>query len=153
MRHNSSLALLDIPDLPIDAFRHIGDRKIKPQGVTKFVENAVTSTVKTVGQAVGQVAKGDLGGAVTTIGGGIDKAVNTGIPGGWPTLAVIGAGALASGALTGAAAGTAGAAEAGVIGASPVVTGYAGTVPVTMANAGGLLSGTTGLNLAASAAI
>lgn len=144
MRHNSSLALLDIPDLPIDAFRHVGDRKIKPQGVTKFVENAVTSTVKTVGQAVGQVAKGDLGGAVTTIGGGIDKAVNTGIPGGWPTLAVIGAGALASGALTGAAAGTAGASEAGVIGAGPVVTGYAGTVPVTMANAGGLLSGTAG---------
>jgi hypothetical protein len=144
MRHHSSLALLDIPDLPIDAFRHVGDRKIKPQGALSFFQNAVESTVKTVGQAVGQVAKGDLGGAVATIGGGIDKAVNTGVPGGWPTLAVIGAGALASGALGGAAAGTAGAAEAGVIGASPVVTGYAGTVPVTMANAGGLLSGTAG---------
>jgi hypothetical protein len=30
--NNRSLALMDIPDLPINAFVHIGDRKIKPQG-------------------------------------------------------------------------------------------------------------------------
>lgn len=148
MRHNSSLALLDIPDLPIDAFRHVGDRKIKPQGVTKFVENAVTSTVKTVGQAVGQVAKGDLGGAVATIGGGIDKAVNTGIPGGWPTLAVIGAGALASGALTGAAAGagTSGVLPAGAsAGGSLFATGGGGAAYgdglAGAASTGGMLTG------------
>jgi hypothetical protein len=29
---NSAKALLDIPDLPEEAFKHIGDRKIKPQG-------------------------------------------------------------------------------------------------------------------------
>jgi hypothetical protein len=33
MRFNDrSKALLDIPDLPMEAFRHCGDRKIKPQG-------------------------------------------------------------------------------------------------------------------------
>ena len=33
MRFNDrSKALLDIPDLPVEAFRHCGDRKIKPQG-------------------------------------------------------------------------------------------------------------------------
>jgi hypothetical protein len=30
--NNRSLALMDIPDLPLGAFEHIGDRKIKPQG-------------------------------------------------------------------------------------------------------------------------
>jgi hypothetical protein len=29
---NSAKALLDMPDLPLEAFKHIGDRKIKPQG-------------------------------------------------------------------------------------------------------------------------
>ena len=28
----NSLALLGIPDLPIRAFRHVGDRRIQPQG-------------------------------------------------------------------------------------------------------------------------
>lgn len=153
MRHHSSLALLDIPDLPIDAFRHVGDRKIKPQGAVSFFTNAVESTVKTVGQAVGQVAKGDLGGAISTVGSGIDKAVNTGIPGGWPTLAVIGAGALASGALTGAAAGTAGTAgtlEAGAsAGGSLFATGgggaaYGGGLAGAAGNAG-LLTGASSL--------
>jgi len=32
MRMNSAKALLDIPDLPEEAFKHIGDRKIRPQG-------------------------------------------------------------------------------------------------------------------------
>ena len=135
MRQNSSLALLDIPDLPIDAFRHVGDRKIKPQGVTNFVSNALTSTVKTLGQAVGQVAKGDIGGAISTVGSGIDKAVNTGIPGGWGTVAAIGAGALAANALAGsAAAGTTGAAG---------TAGTAGTLEAG-ASAGGSLFATGG---------
>lgn len=132
MRHNSSLALLDIPDLPIDAFRHVGDRKIKPQGGKGGLGGLISDTL------------GNVNNLVTDTVGNVDKTVNDVIPGGWGTVAAIGAGALASGALTGAAAGTAGAAEAGVIGAGPVVTGYAGTVPVTMANAGGLLSGTAG---------
>jgi hypothetical protein len=32
MKMNSAKALLDIPDLPEEAFKHIGDRKIRPQG-------------------------------------------------------------------------------------------------------------------------
>lgn len=32
MRMNSAKALLDMPDLPVEAFKHVGDRKIKPQG-------------------------------------------------------------------------------------------------------------------------
>lgn len=132
MRHNSSLALLDIPDLPIYAFRHVGDRKIKPQGVNtifKGVTDIVAAPIKIVDKVAVDV----------------DKFVNKEIPGGWGTVAVVAGGtALASGALGGATAGTAGAAESGVIAAGPAVTGYAGTVPVTMANAGGLLSGTAG---------
>jgi len=140
MRHNSSLALLDIPDLPIDAFRHVGDRKIKPQGAVNFVTDTVKSVADIGVQAVKPVVK-----AVDDVAVGIDKFVNDEIPGGWVTVAAVAGGtALASGALGGAAAGTAGATEAGVIGAGPVVTGYAGTTPVTMANAGGLLSGTAG---------
>jgi len=30
--NDRNYALLGIPDLPINAFKHIGDRKIKPQG-------------------------------------------------------------------------------------------------------------------------
>jgi len=139
MRHNSSLALLDIPDLPIDAFRHVGDRKIKPQGAVNFVTDTVKSVADIGIQTIKPVVK-----AVDDVAVGIDKFVNDEIPGGWVTVAAVAGGtALASGALTGAA-GAAGATEAGVIGAGPVVTGYAGTTPVTMANAGGLLSGTAG---------
>jgi hypothetical protein len=51
--NNRSMALLGIPDLPLGAFEHIGDRKIKPQGggnllpATKGVTD--TATVGTVG--------------------------------------------------------------------------------------------------------
>lgn len=149
MRHNSSLALLDIPDLPIDAFRHVGDRKIKPQGAVNFVTNAITSTVDTVSKAGGQVLGGNIFEAMNTIGGGIDKAVNTGIPGGWGTVAAVGAGALASGLLTGgtaAATGTAGTLEAGAsAGGTALATGgggaaYGGGLAGAAGNAG-LLSG------------
>jgi hypothetical protein len=147
MRHHSSLALLDIPDLPIDAFRHVGDRKIKPQGAVSFFKNAVESTVKTVGQAVGQVAKGDIGGAISTVGSGIDKAVNTGIPGGWAGAAVLAGGAaLASGALGGAAAGATGTA-AGASGVLPAGASAGGSLFATggggAAYGGGLAGATT----------
>ena len=142
MRHNSSLALLDIPDLPIDAFRHVGDRKIKPQGGGGGLGGLISDTLGNVGNLVTDTV-GNVGNLVKDTGGNIDKTVNDVIPGGWGTVALVTGGtALASGALGGAAAGTAG--TAGTLEAGPAVTGYAGTVPVTMANAGGLLSGTAG---------
>ena len=151
MRHNSSLALLDIPDLPIDAFRHVGDRKIKPQGGGGGLGGLIGDTIGTIkdfGDKIVDVVNPIVEPVVKVVDDaavGIDKFVNKEIPGGWGTVAVVAGGtALASGALGGAAAGTAGAAESGVIAAGPVVTGYAGTTPVTMANAGGLLSGTAG---------
>ena len=39
------MALLDIPDLPLGAFEHIGDRKIKPQGGGGGPISAITNSV------------------------------------------------------------------------------------------------------------
>ena len=55
--NNRSCALLEIPDLPINAFTHHGDRKIKPQGG---------------GGIIGDI----VGGALDTVGNVIDKAVS-----------------------------------------------------------------------------
>jgi hypothetical protein len=41
--NNRSMALLGIPDLPLGAFEHIGDRKIKPQGGATVATNALGS--------------------------------------------------------------------------------------------------------------
>lgn len=101
--NDRACALLDIPDLPIHAFEHIGDRKIKPQGgggggsivpiITTVV--AVVATVY-AGPAVGTaIAKSMLGpAAAATLGttataalgaaaiGGATSAVNAAIAGG-----------------------------------------------------------------------
>jgi len=73
----NSLALLGIPDLPIRAFRHIGDRRIQPQGGVESVVDAVTDTVST---AVSTVSD-----ALATV----DDTVNSAVPGGWATVASI----------------------------------------------------------------
>ena len=70
----NSLALLGIPDLPIRAFRHVGDRKIQPQG-------GVSSVVESVGGAVS-----DLGSSVSDAVADVDDTVNQEIPGGWATV-------------------------------------------------------------------
>jgi len=73
----NSLALLGIPDLPIYAFRHVGDRRIQPQGggggIIESVSNAVSDTVSSVSDAVA----------------GIDNTVNEVVPGGWATVASV----------------------------------------------------------------
>lgn len=101
MRFNDrACALMDIPDLPQNAFEHIGDKKIKPQGggggdiisaVTDPISDVlgtsgggggILGAVEDVGQAVGGAVE-DVGQAV---GGGladVDKFVNREIPGGW----------------------------------------------------------------------
>jgi len=73
----NSLALLGIPDLPIHAFRHMGDRKIRPEG---GVSSVVESVSDTVSNAVSSVSD-----ALATV----DDTVNSVVPGGWATVASI----------------------------------------------------------------
>jgi hypothetical protein len=70
----NSLALLGIPDLPIYAFRHLGDRKIQPQG-------GVSSVVESVSDVVS-----DVGSSVTESLADVDDTVNQEVPGGWATV-------------------------------------------------------------------
>ena len=76
----NSLALLGIPDLPIHAFRHVGDRKIQPEGGVSSVVSSVTDTVS---NAVSSVSD-----ALATV----DSTVNSAVPGGWATVATVAAG-------------------------------------------------------------
>ena len=76
----NSLALLGIPDLPIHAFRHVGDRKIRPEG---GVSSVVESVSDTVSNAVSSVSD-----ALATV----DSTVNSTVPGGWATVATVAAG-------------------------------------------------------------
>jgi hypothetical protein len=73
----NSLALLGIPDLPIHAFRHVGDRKIRPEG---GVSSVVSSVADTVSNAVSSVSD-----ALATV----DDTVNSAVPGGWATVASV----------------------------------------------------------------
>ena len=94
MRFNDrNYAILGIPDLPINAFKHIGDRRIKPQG-------GFSSFVDSIGGAIDSAV-----GGVSDALAGVDDAVNESIPGGWGTVAAVAGGAaLASGGFGGAAA-------------------------------------------------
>jgi len=70
----NSLALLGIPDLPIRAFRHVGDRKIQPQGggggiIDEIIE-APGNIVESASESLADV----------------DDTVNQEIPGGWATV-------------------------------------------------------------------
>jgi len=76
----NSLALLGIPDLPIHAFRHVGDKKIRPEG---GVSSVVESVSDTVSNAVSSVSD-----ALATV----DDTVNSAVPGGWATVATVAAG-------------------------------------------------------------
>jgi hypothetical protein len=72
----NSLALLGIPDLPIRAFRHVGDRRIQPQkggGGIPIVDEALD-------------AGGDFVDSVSDAAADLDDTVNEEIPGGWATV-------------------------------------------------------------------
>jgi hypothetical protein len=75
----NSLALLGIPDLPIYAFRHVGDRRIQPQGGGGGIP--IVSDVIDAG--------GDLVSSVSDAVADVDDTVNEEIPGGWVTVASI----------------------------------------------------------------
>lgn len=72
----NSLALLGIPDLPIHAFRHVGDRKIQPQGGGGGIP--IISDIVEAGE--------DLASSVSDAAADLDDTVNEEIPGGWATV-------------------------------------------------------------------
>jgi hypothetical protein len=137
---------MDIPDLPVMAFQHIGDKKIKPQGGGGGIISAITDPISDVlgtsgdgGGILGAVE--DVGQAVGSGLASVDEFVNDEIPGGWYT---VGGAAATAGALAAASAGAGAAAGAG---AGTGLTGGAG-------GSTGLLTGTgaAGLGGAGSAA-
>ena len=70
----NSLALLGIPDLPIRAFRHVGDRKIQPQGGGGGIINEIIE------------APGNIVESASESLADVDDTVNQEIPGGWATV-------------------------------------------------------------------
>lgn len=138
--NNRTCALMDIPDLPQNAFEHIGDKKIKPQGggggggivsaITDPISNVlgtsgggggILGAVEDVGQAIGDVGESFDKAVTQPIGQGlaeVDQFVNRELPGGWLLPAAVAAAiaapyaapALAEGAAAGAAEGAAAAA-------------------------------------------
>ena len=146
--NDRACALLDIPDLPIHAFQHIGDHKIKPQGggggggVVPIIATVV-AVVATVyaGPAVGAAIANSMGAtlgatATSALGaaaiGGATSAVNAAIAGG-NVNDVLKAGAI------GAAAGAVG---GGVSANVPAGAGAVGRGAIS-----GAASGATGASL------
>jgi hypothetical protein len=133
MRFNDrNFAILGIPDLPINAFKHIGDRKIKPQG-------GFSSFVSSIGDAVSGAVSG-----VSDVLADVDDTVNEVIPGGWATVAAVTA---ATVGLPGLPVGAETAATtAGTTAATTAGTGAAGAGTVAGT---GLTAGGSGLGLTA----
>jgi hypothetical protein len=140
MRFNSrACALMDIPDLPIMAFQHIGDKKIKPQGGGNPI-SAITDPISSAlgtdgggGGVLGALADIDPGPAIGSGLAEVDDFVNDEIPGGWYTVGAAAAtagAASAAGAGAGAASGTAagGTGLTGGAGASGGLLASGGTV-------------------------
>jgi hypothetical protein len=103
MRFNNRFcALMDIPDLPVGAFEHIGDGKIKPQGggggfnPISAITDPISSALGTDGGGggiLGGLADIDPGPAIGSGLAEVDTFVNREIPGGWVTPALIAAAA------------------------------------------------------------
>jgi len=121
----------DFPDLPINAFLHIGDRRIKPHG-------PVSSAVETVSDVVGGAVE-----SVGDIGSQVDDFVNEEIPGGWATVGIA-AGVAAGPDLFGAGAAEAAGAEGGLLGG--LAEDVAAQQAAASSMAGGGLPGVTFLD-------
>jgi len=94
MRFNDrNYALLGIPDLPINAFMHIGDRKIKPQGAVSSVVDSFTGVID------------DTVSSVSDVLADVDDTVNETV--GWPTVIALATGGYLAATAAPAAAGTA----------------------------------------------
>lgn len=72
----SSLALLGIPDLPVRAFCHVGDRRIQPQGGGGGIP--IVSDIVDAGS--------DLVSSASDVLADVDDTVNESVPGGWATV-------------------------------------------------------------------
>jgi len=137
MRFNDrNYALLGIPDLPINAFKHIGDRKIKPQGGVASVIDSVTGAID------------DVVGGVSDALAGVDDAVNDTI--GWPAVVAIAGGvgygldALGSAAATTTGATTADIAASNALAAANTAAGLTPAAVEAAAAGTGLLSSAAG---------
>lgn len=82
MRFNDrACALMDIPDLPQNAFEHIGDQKIKPQGggggdIISAVTDPISDVLGTSGGGGGILgAVEDVGQAIGDVGASFEKEV------------------------------------------------------------------------------
>ena len=93
MRYSNSLDILGIPSLPANAFKHVGDRKIKLYGgggnpVSDFTDDVLG--IDDSGGIIGSVSEGaaKLEDTIVDVGAQIDDFVGENIPGGWVTIAV-----------------------------------------------------------------
>ena len=134
----NSLALLGIPDLPIYAFRHVGDRRIQPQGGGGGIP--IVSDVIDAG--------GDLVSSVSDAVADVDDTVNQEVPGGWATVVSVAVPAAAPYVQTASVLDKGGsledAAKAYVIGQAAGQVGGAVGAETGSSFAGNVASGTTG---------
>ena len=134
----NSLALLGIPDLPIYAFRHVGDRRIQPQGGGGGIP--IVSDVIDAG--------GDLVSSVSDAVADVDDTVNQEVPGGWATVVSVAVPAAAPYVQTASVLDKGGsledAAKAYVIGQAAGQVGGAVGAQTGSSFAGNVASGTTG---------
>ena len=100
--NNRACALMDIPDLPQNAFEHIGDRKIKPQGgggggivdVFSPITDPISDVLGTSGGGGGILgAVEDVAQGAGNVLADVDEFVGNEIPGGWilPAAAAVAA--------------------------------------------------------------
>jgi hypothetical protein len=82
MRYSNSLDILGIPSLPANAFKHVGNRKIKLYGGSNPVSDFTDDVL-------GLDDSGGIGGTIKEVGSQVDDFVNAEIPGGWATVAVV----------------------------------------------------------------
>ena len=123
--NDRNYALLGIPDLPINAFKHIGDRKIKPQGGVSSVVDTFTGVID------------DAVSSVSDTLASVDDTVNQEIPGGWATVAAVAGGAALAAAAPAAATGSAALSPY----AAQAAGAYGGSTAAAQAAAAGSLAG------------
>jgi len=132
----------DFPDLPINAFLHIGDRRIKPHGPVSSAVETVSDVVGGAVESAGDVVGGALD-TVSDVGSQVDDFVNEEIPGGWATVGIA-AGVAAGPDLFGAGAAEAAGAEGGLLGG--LAEDVAAQQAAASSMAGGGLPGVTFLD-------
>lgn len=144
--NNRSCALMDIPDLPMGAFEHCGDKKIKPQGGGGNPIAAITDPISSAlgtdgggGGVLGALADIDPGPAIGSGLAEVDKFVGREIPGGWTTVgaaAALGTGLYFRPEIMAAFGGEAGASQA-LSGFTPEMLAYANAAddPIMAINA------------------